>query len=220
MEEYINNLPGDNTLLIYREISYISDLLRCMGLIERNASKEMVPLEWNFHNLNIEDDTNIKSQEYFTFGEKCLRSHTTASHTELAIYNEKHASFWCGKAFRNDKGKNYKKEFYQLELLIPDYDIYELENFILCFLGRYFKSVDLELKTRPYSFLFTLPSFEIDAHVDRGVYELLGAGIMRKEVTGGIEKIGACGMGIERLVMIKYGLSDINSVYDKYEKYV
>jgi phenylalanyl-tRNA synthetase alpha chain len=97
---------------------------------------------------------------------------------------------------------------------------------------------DTKVKFRPSFFPFTEPSVEVDVSCSEcggkgcrvckgaGWIEILGAGIVNKNVLemSGInseEYSGlAFGLGIERITMIKYGISDIRTLFENNVKFL
>ncbi len=134
-----------------------------------------------------------------------------------------------GRVFRNeDLDARHEHTFYQLEGVCVDRAINagHLIATLKTFLEEYFGQ-SLEVKTQPFYFPFTEPSFEFaiscpfcakaGCHIcsRTGWIELLGCGMIHPKVLkeGGIdpeEFTGfAWGMGIDRLVMMKYGIEDV-----------
>ncbi|MCC5910509.1 MAG: phenylalanine--tRNA ligase subunit alpha [Clostridiaceae bacterium] len=139
-----------------------------------------------------------------------------------------------GRCFRNDTpDATHTPMFHQLEGLVIDKGITlgdlkgTLEVFAKTFLGSH-----TEVKFRPHHFPFTEPSAEVDASCFKcegdgcnfckgsGWIELLGCGMVHPNVLRncGIdpeEYSGfAFGMGIDRLVMLKYGIDDIRLLFE------
>lgn len=134
-----------------------------------------------------------------------------------------------GRVFRNeDLDARHEHTFYQLEGVYVDEDI-NVGNLIATlktFLEEYYGK-DLEFKTQPFYFPFTEPSLELIVSCpfcDKkgcnicsyvGWIELLGCGMIHPNVlhAAGIDTNKytgfAWGMGIERLVMMKYGVEDV-----------
>jgi phenylalanyl-tRNA synthetase alpha chain len=134
-----------------------------------------------------------------------------------------------GRVFRNeDLDPRHEHTFYQLEGIYVDKGIHagHLIATLKTFLQEYFGK-DLEVKTQPFYFPFTEPSFEFAISCplcdkkgcqicsQTGWIELLGCGLIHPNVLheAGIDTNAytgfAWGMGIERLVMMKYGIEDI-----------
>jgi phenylalanyl-tRNA synthetase alpha chain len=134
-----------------------------------------------------------------------------------------------GRVFRNeDLDARHEHTFYQLEGVYVDEGINagHLIATLKTFLEEYFGQ-DLEVMTQPFYFPFTEPSIEFAISCPfcqkkgcnicsyTGWIELLGCGMIHPNVLkeGGIdakEYSGfAWGMGIDRLVMMKYGIEDV-----------
>jgi phenylalanyl-tRNA synthetase alpha chain len=134
-----------------------------------------------------------------------------------------------GRVFRNeDLDAQHEHTFYQLEGIYVDKDINagHLIATLKTFLEEYFGQ-SLEVKTQPYYFPFTEPSFEFTISCPFckkkgcnvcgyiGWIELLGCGMIHPNVLkeGGVDPAKhtgfAWGMGIDRLVMMKYGIEDV-----------
>jgi phenylalanyl-tRNA synthetase alpha chain len=134
-----------------------------------------------------------------------------------------------GRVFRNeDLDARHEHTFYQLEGVYIDEGINagHLIATLKAFLEEYYGQT-LEVKTQPFYFPFTEPSFEFalscpfckkkGCHIcsQTGWIELLGCGMIHPNVLkeGGIDPAKytgfAWGVGIDRLVMMKYGIEDI-----------
>lgn len=134
-----------------------------------------------------------------------------------------------GRVFRNeDLDARHEHTFYQLEGVYVDKGVNagHLIATLKTFLQEYYEK-ELEVKTQPYYFPFTEPSFEFALSCpfcdkkgcnicsQSGWIELLGCGMIHPNVlhAAGIDTnvyTGfAWGGGIERLVMMKYGIEDI-----------
>jgi len=134
-----------------------------------------------------------------------------------------------GRVFRNeDLDARHEHTFYQLEGVYVDKGINagHLIATLKTLFTEYFQK-DIKVKTQPFYFPFTEPSFEFAASCPfcdekgcnicgyTGWIELLGCGMIHPNVLkeGKIDTAEytgfAWGGGIERLVMIKYGIEDI-----------
>lgn len=134
-----------------------------------------------------------------------------------------------GRVFRNeDLDARHEHTFYQLEGVYVDKGIHvgnliaTLKTFLQAYYGK-----ELDVKTQPFYFPFTEPSFEFALSCPfcnkkgcnvcsySGWIELLGCGLIHPNVlkAAGIDPDTytgfAWGGGIERLVMMKYGIEDI-----------
>ncbi len=139
-----------------------------------------------------------------------------------------------GRCFRNDTpDATHSPMFHQLEGLVVDKGITlaDLKGTLEVF-TKYFFGSQTKIKFRPHNFPFTEPSAEIDASCFKcsgsgcsfckgsGWIELLGAGMVHPNVLRncGIDPEVysgfAFGMGIDRLVMLKYGVDDIRLFFE------
>jgi phenylalanyl-tRNA synthetase alpha chain len=134
-----------------------------------------------------------------------------------------------GRVFRNeDLDARHEHTFYQLEGIYVDKNIHvgNLLATLKTFLEEYYGKT-LDVKTQPFYFPFTEPSFEFTLSCPfcdkkgcnvcsySGWIELLGCGLIHPNVLkeAGIDPnvyTGfAWGGGIDRLVMMKYGVEDV-----------
>ena len=136
-----------------------------------------------------------------------------------------------GRVFRNeDLDARHEHTFYQLEGVYVGTGIH-VGNIIATlktFLQAYYKK-ELEVKTQPFYFPFTEPSFEFSLSCpfcdkagcticsQSGWIELLGCGMIHPNVLreAGLDPAiytgFAWGFGIDRLVMMKYGIEDVRN---------
>jgi phenylalanyl-tRNA synthetase alpha chain len=145
-----------------------------------------------------------------------------------------------GRVFRNeDLDARHEHTFTQLEGFYVDEGINagHLIATLKTFFTAYFKK-EVKVKTQPFYFPFTEPSFEFAASCPfcdekgcgicsySGWIELLGCGMIHPNVLteGGIDSSKytgfAWGGGIERLVMIKYGIEDIRHFHSANLKFL
>lgn len=133
-----------------------------------------------------------------------------------------------GRVFRNeDLDARHEHTFYQLEGVYvgEGINVGNLIAVLQTFFEEYYGK-KMEVKTQPFYFPFTEPSFEFaiacpfcdkaGCHVcGEGWLEMLGCGMIHPNVLkmAGIDPIKysgfAWGGGIDRLVMIKYGIDDV-----------
>lgn len=127
-----------------------------------------------------------------------------------------------GRVFRNeDLDATHEHTFYQLEGVYVDkgINVGHLIATLKTFLEEYFQE-ELQVRTQPFYFPFTEPSFEYAIkRPGRDWIELLGCGMIHPNVLkmGGIDPMQytgfAWGFGIDRLVMMKYGIEDIRNFH-------
>ena len=84
-------------------------------------------------------------------------------------------------------------------------------------LTEFYRRIGFEkIRIRPGYFPYTEPSLEVEIQFEGKWLEFGGAGIFRPEVTapfGVKHPVLAWGLGLERLVMMRYKLKDIRSLY-------
>ncbi len=134
-----------------------------------------------------------------------------------------------GRTFRNeDVDTTHEHTLYQLEGIYVDKGIHagHLMATLKAFLEEYYEK-QIEIKTQPFYFPFTEPSFEFAISCpfcgragcqickQTGWIELLGCGLIHPNVLkeAGVDPAQytgfAWGLGTMRLVMMKYGIEDI-----------
>jgi phenylalanyl-tRNA synthetase alpha chain len=136
-----------------------------------------------------------------------------------------------GRTFRADHDATHSPMFHQCEALVIDRGITlaHLKGCIIDFLRAFFGIASLPVRFRASYFPFTEPSMEVDIGWNRKTGELgaggdwleiLGSGMVHPNVLGNVgldarEWQGfAFGMGVERVTMLKYGMSDLRPFYD------
>jgi phenylalanyl-tRNA synthetase alpha chain len=149
-----------------------------------------------------------------------LRTHTTASTIKyLADYKPKDARvFSIGRVFRNEKVtfKN-SAEFHQIEGIAVGENV-TLRD-LMGLLGKFYSKLGLKkVKFWPTFFPYTEPSLQSMVFFEgmNKWVELCGMGIFRPEVThpmGVTNPVLAWGGGLERLVMLRHGITDIRDLY-------
>ena len=147
-----------------------------------------------------------------------LRTHTTGISTRYLYDNEPPIKmFSVGRVFRRET-ITYKHlpEFHQVEGIVAAEDI-SFQN-LLGILKEFYKKLGFPVRFRPAYFPYTYLSCECEIWLEekQAWIELGGAGMFRPEV---LEPLGidvpvlAFGLGIERLAMVRYDISDIRMLY-------
>jgi phenylalanyl-tRNA synthetase alpha chain len=149
-----------------------------------------------------------------------LRTHTTAiTINYLAMHKPEEARvFSVGRVFRNEK-VTYKNlvEFHQIEGIVVGERVSIRD--LMGLLTKFYNKLGLkEVKFWPSYFPYTEPSLQSVVYHDKlGRWvELCGMGIFRPEVTlpfGVKNPVLAWGGGLERLVMLRYGINDVRELY-------
>lgn len=217
------------------ELNYIVDIFYRMGF----TASESREIDDDFHmfgSLNFPEDHPARD-DYDTFmtDEGLIApAHTsTMQNRVLKKYKsnlekgEPIAVVIPGRVFRNeDVDVTHEHTFYQFEGVYVNQgvNVGNLVATLRAFLSEYFGQ-DLKAKIQPFYFPFTEPSFEFaierpealrkgDTEADQWL-ELMGCGMIHPNVlkSAGIdpnEYTGfAWGCGIDRLVLMKYGIEDI-----------
>lgn len=126
-----------------------------------------------------------------------------------------------GKVFRCDADTTHSPVFHQIEGLWIDRDVTmaDLKGTLTHFL-RTLYGPDRPVRFRPSFFPFTEPSVELDVWTGTKWMEVLGAGMVHPRVLRNVgydpeEYQGfAFGLGVDRLAMIRYGITDIRYLWE------
>ena len=208
----------------------------------RNAGFEVASgpeIEDDFHNfeaLNIPADHPARAMHdtfYFPDG-RLLRTHTSPVQIrELRKGRLPLAMIMPGRVYRCDYDMTHSPMFHQVEGLVVDENVSfaNLKATLQQFLQAFFEK-DLRMRLRPSYFPFTEPSAEVDMSCvfcdgagcrvckHTGWLEIAGCGMVHPNVfkATGIDSERytgyAFGMGIERLAMLRYGVSDLRLFFE------
>jgi phenylalanyl-tRNA synthetase alpha chain len=149
-----------------------------------------------------------------------LRTHTTAATIRaLAANPNPPGKFFCvGWTYRNETiSFKHLPVFHQVDGIIIDEEA-NLASLMGTLQEFYSKMGFGRVKFKPAFYPYTEPSVDVVVYMEsRGKWlEMGGAGIFRPEVTlplGCNYPVLAWGLGIERLAMLRFGLSDIRELY-------
>jgi len=192
---------------------------------------EMEDIWHNFDALNIPKDHPARDMQdtFYIKGQegKVLRTHTSnvqIRYMENFIKSGGEPPFAIiapGKCFRNEAtDATHEMQFYQIEGLMIGEDINMAH--LKGVLTHFYKKIlgeDVDLRFRPSFFPFTEPSIEFDLKFNGKWLEMGGAGMVHPNVLKncGIDEKKwqgfAFGPGLERLMVIKYGMPDIRPAY-------
>lgn len=228
--------PLQGGLHIYTTfIRKLSDIFISMGY-EIVDGPEVVNEYYNFEALNIPSDHPART-DHDTFWLQhqpgmLLRTHTSSIQArEMEKRDLPLALLAPGRCFRNEAtDATHNFMFMQAEGVFIDKNV-SIANLLATartFLQALFETENLEIRVRPGYFPFVEPGLEIDMSCPfcsdgcsvckkTKWIELLGSGMIHPKVlrASGIdpEKYSgfAFGMGIERIAMIKYGITDIRN---------
>jgi phenylalanyl-tRNA synthetase alpha chain len=183
---------------------------------------------YNFEALNFPENHPAR-QMHDTFylksnskSEYLLRTHTSNTQVHAMLTEDLPLYMLSpGRVFRCDSDTTHLPMFTQIEGLVVDEGVTfgDLKGVLVDFLEDFF-NVGMEVRFRPSYFPFTEPSAEVDIKFgNHGWLEILGCGMVHPNVLKGCNidtkkfRGFAFGMGVERLAMLYYGVTDIREFY-------
>ncbi len=170
-----------------------------------------------------------------------LRSHT--SPVQIRVMQEHKppvAVVVPGRVYRPDAvDASHSFMFHQIEGLLVDTDVTfaDLKGLLYHFCKRYF-SENVRMRFRPHFFPFTEPSAEVDISAEaifgsgagsrsrKKWLEIMGCGMVHPNVfkavgcPDGKYKGLAFGMGVERIAMLKHGITDIRVFFENDNRFL
>jgi phenylalanyl-tRNA synthetase alpha chain len=202
----------------------------------------LIETEWNnFDALNTPPDHPARDMQdtFFVEGGLILRSHTSPVQIRTMLAGPPPVKIIApGDVFRRDDDATHTPMFPQCEGLHVDKNVSfeDLKATLVAFVQRFF-GPETSIRLRPSFFPFTEPSAEVDAscflcqgrlparstcHLCKGTgwIEICGAGMVHPNVLKavGYDKYDvtgfAFGMGLSRMAMLKYGVSDLRLFYE------
>ena len=191
---------------------------------------------YNFEALNIPKDHPARDmQDTFYIEENIvLRTHTSPVQIRTMEKLKPPVRILSpGRVYRPDSDISHTPMFHQIEGLLVDKGITfgDLKGVLTFFIGKIFGE-DTAIRFRPSFFPFTEPSAEVDIRCvmcrgtgcrvcgQSGWLEILGSGMVDPEVFKNVgydpEEVSgfAFGLGLERIAMLKYGVSDIRLFFE------
>jgi len=194
----------------------------------------------NFEALNFPQDHPARDTQDTLFLKNgfLLRTHTSPVQIRTMLARKPPIRIICpGRVFRNDNDLRHSPMFHQVEGLAvaEGLTVGDLKGTLLAFLRRLF-APDVEIRLRPSFFPFTEPSAEVDVTCQSckgkgcavcsgtGWMEILGCGMVDPRV---LDECGidpdrysgyAFGMGVDRVAMNRYGISNIRLLFDNDER--
>ena len=186
---------------------------------------------YNFEALNMAKDHPSRDMQatFYITENLLLRTHT--SPVQIRVMEKQKPPVRViapGKVYRPDADISHSPMFHQIEGLYVDKGVTfgDLKGTLTFFLKHVFGD-DIGVRFRPSFFPFTEPSAEVDIQCvmcsgkgcrvcgQSGWLEILGSGMVDPEVFKAVgydseEYTGfAFGLGVERIAMLRYGISDI-----------
>lgn len=189
-----------------------------------------------FQALNIPKDHPARDMQdtFYINDNVLLRPHTSPGQVRTMENKKPPIKILSpGRVYRADDDASHSPMFHQIEGLVVDkgVSLCDLKGLLDEFVKIIFDK-DTKTRFRPSYFPFTEPSVEVDVTCCKcggkgcnlckgtGWIEILGAGVVNKKVLemSGIDSNVysglAFGLGIERITMIKYGISDIRTLFE------
>jgi phenylalanyl-tRNA synthetase alpha chain len=182
---------------------------------------------YNFKALNIPDNHPARAMQdtFYTESGHVLRTHTSPIQVRFAEKQTPPIKIIApGRVFRVDMDATHSPMFHQLELLWIDKgtSFANLKAVIIEFMRKFFEDDSLQVRFRASFFPFTEPSAEIDIYFAKAKkwLEVGGCGMVHPNVLNYMnidanEYSGfAFGFGIDRLAMLKYGITDLRLMFE------
>ena len=235
------SLPGKKNVIGKRHpldltLDRMKEIFISMGFsIEDGPEVELD--HYNFEALNIPKDHPARSEQdtFYINDNIVLRTQTSPIQIRTMENQEPPIKMISpGKVYRSDAvDATHSPIFYQMEGLVIDKGVTfaDLKGTLELFAKKMFGD-KVVTKFRPHHFPFTEPSAEMDATCfvcegkgcrvckGSGWIEILGCGMVHPNVLRncGIDPEVysgfAFGFGVDRMVMLKYGIDDIRGLYE------
>ncbi len=218
----------------------IEQIFHGMGFEVRTGP--LIETEWNnFDALNTPADHPARDMQdtFFVEGGQILRSHTSPVQVRTMLAGPPPVKIIApGNVFRRDDDATHTPMFPQCEGLHVDKNVSfeDLKATLIVFVQRFF-GPETDIRLRPSFFPFTEPSAEVDASCflcqgrgparstcrlckGTGWLEIGGSGMVHPNVFAavGYDKYDvtgfAFGMGLSRMAMLKYGVTDLRLFYE------
>ena len=223
-------------------IDEITDIFRGMGYSIAEGP-EVEKDYYNFEALNIPANHPAKDEQdtFYINGDTLLRTQTSPVQVRVMEKGELPIRVVCpGAVYRSDEvDATHSPIFHQLEGLVVDKGITmgDLKGALAVFAKELFGE-DTRVRFRPHHFPFTEPSAEMDVTCfacggegcrvckGEGYIELLGCGMVHPKVLrmSGIDPDVysgfAFGMGLERVAMQRYGITDLRLLFENDMKFL
>jgi phenylalanyl-tRNA synthetase alpha chain len=222
-------LPGRGASLggyhpVTRATLRIEKIFRNAGFGVRSGPE----IEDDYHNftaLNIPDNHPARAMHdtFYFPGGKLLRTHTSPVQIRsMASEGVPIRIIAPGRVYRCDSDQTHTPMFHQVEGLVIDENVSfaHLKAVLHQFVEAYFER-EAELRFRASYFPFTEPSAEVDIRWGEGKWlEILGCGMVHPNVleSAGVDSEKytgyAFGLGIDRLAMLRYGVTDLRTFFE------
>lgn len=178
----------------------------------------------NFAALNIPEHHPARAMHdtFYCNADLLLRTHT--SNVQIRYMNDARPPLRViapGRVYRCDSDMTHTPMFHQVEGIMVDEGVtFAHLKWVLEEFAEHIFGAGVNTRFRPSYFPFTEPSAEVDILGDNGWLEILGCGMVHPVV---LENVGidsgkysgfAFGMGVERIAMLRYGITDIRMFFE------
>src|ERR1700692_3461010 len=197
--------------------------------------------DYNFTKLNFPEGHPAREMhDTFYFPPKpdgsrlLLRTHTSPVQVRTMLKQKPPIRIVCpGRTYRIDSDATHTPEFHQFEGLVIDKGSHlgHLKWILHEFCKAFFEVDHINMRSRPSFFPFTEPSLEVDIQCrrDKGEIrfgegedwlEILGCGMVHPNglrawrIDPDVYQGFAWGRGIDRIAMLKYGMSDLRQLFE------
>lgn len=209
---------------VTRTLQRIEQLFHSLGF-DVTSGPEIESDFYNFTALNIPENHPARAMHdtFYIDPQHVLRTHTSPVQVRhMEVHQPPLKIISPGRVYRVDSDATHSPMFHQVEGLWVDETVSfsNLKGVVQDFLQRFFERDDLQVRFRPSFFPFTEPSAEMDMSWNGGWLEIGGCGMVHPNVLQHVhidsEKyLGfAFGLGVERLAMLRYGVSDLRQFYE------
>jgi phenylalanyl-tRNA synthetase alpha chain len=191
---------------------------------------------YNFEALNMPKDHPARDMQdtFYISDDVVLRTHTSPVQIRTMLRHAPPVRVVApGTVYRRDSDITHSPMFHQIEGFLVDHHVTfaDLKGVLTAFLNQFFGS-DHKVRFRPSFFPFTEPSAEVDIECvmcggrgcrvckNSGWLEILGSGMIDPEVFRAVNYDPqtysgfAFGMGLERIAMLRYGVSDLRLFFE------
>jgi phenylalanyl-tRNA synthetase alpha chain len=226
---------------VTRVMDEICDVFTCMGFDVVNGPEVETDF-YNFEALNIPPNHPARDMQdtLYVTESILLRTHTSPLQIRTMLQRKPPLAVIApGKVYRRDADLTHTPMFHQIEGFLVDHEVTmaDLRGALTCFVHKVF-SPETRIRFRPSFFPFTEPSAEVDISCvicggrgqiagqpcrvckQTGWVEILGCGMIDPKVFQAVDYDQesytgfAFGLGVERVVMLKYGIDDLRLFFD------
>jgi len=206
------------TIIKNKIIDYFHDLYKNKSLKVYEPIDPVVSIDDNFDKLLIPKDhpSRSKTDTYYVNDKKVLATHTSA-YQNMMFSNGYENFIVVGKVFRKDTvDKSHYPVFHQLEgvfkLNKEDNPVEGIKKLLSGLVEHLFPNTKYQFNDD--YFPFTDPSLEIEVEFNGDLLEILGCGVVHKQILinnkiSEEDNYVAFGLGLERLAMTLYQIPDI-----------